>query len=59
MGLKIKNVNIKGVHQFLVEGGQFVGSFAKIGWRVFFFFLAGGGVDTSMHTDLILVHAGT
>ena len=60
MGLKMKNVNIMGVHQFLVEGGhkeiiymgnclkrgleQFVGGLVKNREGVF------EGVDTLIHT---------
>ena len=68
----MKNLHIMGVQQFLGEGGGgsrktiYLGNCLKKGlgnlqkaWqkirrRVFL-----GGVDTSMHTDLILVHAGT
>ena len=70
MGLKMKNVNIMGVHQFLVEGGhkeiiymgnclkrglgQFAGGLAKNREGVF-----EGGWYLDAHYDLILVHAGT
>ena len=71
MGLKIKNVNIKEVQQFLAEGGHketiYMGYCLKReAWPIcreicknrvegVAVFLAGWGVDTSMHTELILV----
>ena len=60
MGLKMKNVNIMGVHQLLEEGGHkktiYMGNCLKRGaWTIFRglgknrrVFLR--GVDTSMHT---------
>ena len=39
-GLKMKNVNIMGIHQFLGEGGQIKGEY----------FGGGLGFDTLMHT---------
>ena len=64
MGLKMKNVNIMGVHQFLVEGGHkkiiYMGNCLKRGLGQFARGLAknreegvfegGMGGDTSMHT---------
>ena len=71
MGLKMKNINIMGFHQFLGEGSHkktiCMGNCLKRGaWPIcreicknrvegVAVFLAGGGVDTSMHTELILV----
>ena len=66
MGLKVKNVDIMGVHQFLGEGGHkkksiYMGNclkreaWQKIGSRVFL-----RRVGTSMHTmALFWVHART
>ena len=67
----MKNVNIMGVHQFLGEWGSqknnIYGELPKKGLGKYAKGLAKnkeetvfeGVVDTSMHTDLILVHAGT
>ena len=54
MGLRMKNVNIMGVHKKTIYMGNCPkrgGGLVKNREDVF-----GGGVDTSMHTDLILVH---
>ena len=60
MGLKMKNVNIMGVHQFLVEGGSqkiiYMGNCLKRGLGQFARGLAKNregvfeGVDTLIHT---------
>ena len=56
MGLKMKNVNIMGVHKkaIYVENCLKGGGLVKNREGVF-----EGEVDASMHTDLILVHDRT
>ena len=49
-GLKMKNVNIMWIHQFLGEGGQIKGEYFGGGL---------GGWHLDAHYDQSLIHAGT